>query len=397
MEQKRRVFIKTHLHNSSCLLIISGDDPRLKKRLAPHVFIRWSDRRQCLYTYERDCDLHRLFKLLRGLGYYVDYTEVDRNLLQHSPDKPKPSKAVVPEYRANLLLIKYIAYLRGLRLSRSTEKVYSNFVRHFLMAVGNKQPDQWTLTDVRLFVEAQIGEKNYSISTHRQLISGLKHLMALTGAPQIDAEELPRPRKSRYLPTVLSKEEVIMLIRVTRNLKHRMAIAFLYSSGLRVGELINLEIKDVDINRMQAFVKRGKNRKDRVVILAQNFLPLFNNYMMTYRPKRWVMEGARGRQYTAGSIRVFLKKWCTEAGIRKKVTPHTLRHSFATHLIENGVGVMHVQQLLGHSKPETTMIYTHIARKDLLSIKSPLDSSVEAIIETLNNHTNQTDSWNLLR
>lgn len=394
MNKKRQVSLRTQLHNNACVFILGEEDPQLAQRLKPYPFIKYSQEHHCLYVAHAECSLNRLFNLLRSLDYYVDYSAVDRKMLRQDHQQTAMSSGV---NKPHSLFGEYVSYLRGLRLSKSTQSVYSNFVRLFLKAVGYKKPDQWTPTDVRLFVEAQIEGKNYSISTHRQLISGLKHLVTLTEAAQIDAEALPRPKKSRYIPTVLSKEEVIVLIRVTRNLKHRMAIAFLYSSGLRVGELINMEIKDVDLDRMQAFVKRGKNRKDRAVVLAQNFLPLFRNYMMTYRPRRWVMEGAKGGQYTAGSIRVFLKKWCKEAGIRKKVTPHTLRHSFATHLIENGVGVMHVQQLLGHSKPETTMIYTHIARKDLLNIKSPLDSSVEALIENQNNQSNQTDSWNLLR
>ena len=122
-----------------------------------------------------------------------------------------------------------------------------------------------------------------------------------------------------------------------------------------------------------------KGRKDRVVVLAEGFIGLLKNYYLTYRPKQYFIENPTGGPYSAGSIRQFLKRYCKAAGIRKNVTPHTLRHSYATHLIENGVGLRYVQDLLGHSKPETTMIYTHVARKDLLQIQSPLDTALQEL------------------
>ena len=111
-------------------------------------------------------------------------------------------------------------------------------------------------------------------------------------------------------------------------------------------------------------------------MLAESFLPIFQNYFMTYKPIKYFVEGSKGKKYSATSIRTFLKQSCKKARIQKRVTPHTLRHSYATHLIENGTGLRYVQELLGHSKPETTMIYTHVAKKDILSIKSPLDTAL---------------------
>lgn len=122
-----------------------------------------------------------------------------------------------------------------------------------------------------------------------------------------------------------------------------------------------------------------KGRKDRYVILANSFLPLLQNYINTYKPVRYFVEGKVDTKYSDGSIRKFLHRSTELAHIKKKVTPHTLRHSYATHLLENGIGLRHIQELLGHAKPETTMIYTHVAKKDLLEIKSPLDTIVEAL------------------
>ncbi|MGY0425436.1 MAG: tyrosine-type recombinase/integrase [Polaribacter sp.] len=204
-------------------------------------------------------------------------------------------------------------------------------------------------------------------------------LIKLYSDCKIDSLLLERPKKSRILPTVLSQREVITLLQVTKNLKHRAIIALLYSAGLRIGELISLELSHIDIARRQILVKSGKGRKDRYVILANSFLPLLQNYLSTYNPTYFFVEGGIKTPYSASSIRKFLHRSTELSKISKKVTPHTLRHSYATHLLENGIGLRHIQELLGHSKPETTMIYTHVAKKDLLEIKSPLDTLLESL------------------
>ena len=193
---------------------------------------------------------------------------------------------------------------------------------------------------------------------------------------------MTRPKKSRVLPTVLSQEEVINILRYTKNLKHRAILALLYSSGLRIGEVLNLKIEHFLIDRKQLLIKNAKGRKDRYVTLAESFLPLLFNYLNTYTPKVYFIEGQTGGKYSASSIRKFLAQSCKVARIKTHVTPHTLRHSYATHLLENGVGIRHIQELLGHSKPETTMIYTHVTRKDLVNIKSPLDHAINQLKET---------------
>ena len=138
--------------------------------------------------------------------------------------------------------------------------------------------------------------------------------------------------------------------------------------------MTNLKLKNIDIKRRQLLIENAKGRKDRYVILADSMLPLIQNYLSTYMPKYYFVEGEENKSYSESSIRKFLHKSTQLAGILKKVTPHTLRHSYATHLLENGIGLRHIQELLGHARPETTMIYTHVAKKDLLEIRSPLDT-----------------------
>ena len=289
----------------------------------------------------------------------------------------------------------YVKYLKGLRLSDSTVRTYFTFVADFFDFLPEKPIANIDNTDVRHFTEFIVAKKKYSISSHRQLISAIKHFSDFCPECPIDSPELKRPSKSKYLPSVLSQREVIDLLRATANLKHRAVLALIYSAGLRVGEAINLELAHIDIDRRQLFIKNGKGRKDRFVVLAESFLPLFHNYFTTYTPTTYFVEGSKGKKYSASSIRSFLKRACKKAGIQKTVTPHTLRHSYATHLIENGTGLRHVQELLGHSKPETTMIYTHIAKKDILSIKSPLDTALMKLTQTDKNDNNMFLSGNL--
>ena len=390
-----------------CYSIGFDFDVILKEKVKSIAFVRWSARKKTFYVSKEKVSLHRLYTSLREQEIYVDYSLVrsgvvssehfdklsdqmilrkgrrehfdklsDQMILRkgrREKGKDRKDTRVISDVNKDVIR-GYVSYLRGLRLSESTVMTYFTFVADFVEFVGEKSLDALTNIDVRLFVERQVKYKRYAISTHRQLISAIKHFGRFLPDSNLEVEELPRPSSSRYLPTVLSKEEVIAILRATKNLKHRAIIALLYSAGLRIGEIIDLELSAIDVDRRQLFIKNGKGRKDRVVVLAESFIPLYRNYYMTYTPKRYFIESPSFGKYSAGSIRNFLKRSCKQARIGKHVTPHTLRHSYATHLIENGVGLRYVQDLLGHSKPETTMIYTHVAKKDLLQIQSPLDT-----------------------
>lgn len=284
---------------------------------------------------------------------------------------------------------RYVKYLRGKSLSESTVRTYYTHILDFLKYLKGKPLEEICNRDIERFIEDVCIPRKYAISTHRQVIGAMKHFNNLFTDCSIDPAQLELPRKNRYLPTVLSKEEVIALLRGTKNLKHRAILGMIYASGLRIGELLSLELKDIDINRYQIFIKNSKGRKDRYVMLARSLMPLINNYVMSYKPEKYFVEGKEpGTVYSAGSIRNFLKRSCQAAGIIKRVTPHTLRHCYATHMLENGVDLRYIQELLGHSKPETTMIYTHVATKDLAAIESPLDKIAKDITRSEKNKQN---------
>lgn len=184
---------------------------------------------------------------------------------------------------------------------------------------------------------------------------------------------IERPRKETYLPEVLSEEEVTAILKSIINLKHKALIMTIYSGGLRISELINLKVKDIDSDRMNIRVAQSKGKKDRYTLLSKKTLLTLRQYFKEFKPKEWLFEGEGGGPYTDSSIYQIFKKALASAKIKKKVSIHSLRHSFATHLLENGTDLRYIQNLLGHSSSKTTEIYTHITNKGFDQIKNPLD------------------------
>lgn len=343
---------------------------------------KWSATLKSWYVKNTAENLRSIYSVFKGHAIIDGQSLFDK--------KPLP-KATFPDKRKRILsddnrtlLNRFYTYLLGKRYSKSTVNTYSFFIADFIAFHNNKPLQSLTVKDVEAFIESVFLKRGYSVSTQRQFISAVKLFIIFYPETGISNLALMRPKKSKILPTVLSQEEMIRIIQCTRNLKHRAILAMIYSAGLRISELLNLKLNDIHIQRKQVQVKQAKGRKDRYVTLADSFMPLLHNYMVTYTPEVYFVEGEKGKPYSASSVRKFLSRSCKAAKVNRMVTPHTLRHSYATHLLESGVGLRHIQELLGHSKPETTMIYTHVARKDLLDIRSPLDSAVEQLTKNGN-------------
>ena len=340
---------------------------------------RWSKTLKAWYVPYSEEHLKTVYRIFKGLSKMHISDDLKFTPLKQPPIIINRSNLNTEQRR---LLNGFSKYLDGKRYSKSTIETYTYLVADLIAYYKDGEAANLTNRAIKRFIEEVYISRNYSISTQRQFISALKLFVVYYPNCKVDSLVLVRPKRSKKLPTVLSKEEVIDLIRFTKNLKHRAIIALLYSCGLRIGELIALELRHIDIDRRQLIIKNAKGRKDRNVILAEGFLPLLQNYIMTYRPQRYFVEGQKGGRYSAVSVRAFLKRSCRWAGITKAVTPHTLRHSYATHLLENGIDIRYIQELLGHSKPETTMIYTKVSKKDLLQIESPLDTALKEMMLT---------------
>ncbi|MEM9895309.1 MAG: tyrosine-type recombinase/integrase [Bacteroidota bacterium] len=235
-----------------------------------------------------------------------------------------------------------------------------------------------TLTrwDIMQFQRYLITEKQVSRSYQNQSINAIKfYLEQVLGQDRLYFD-LDRPKKTQKLPEVLSIKEVQAVLRATLFLKHKAMLTTIYSAGLRIGELLNLKIGDIDSDNMRIWVREGKGVKDRMTVLSPMLLKLLRRYYINHQPKEYLFEGPSGGQYSATSVRKVLQRSVKKANIHKTVRPHTLRHSFATHLLENGTNLRYIQILLGHTSTKTTEIYTHVTSKVIEDVKSPLDLMV---------------------
>jgi len=186
--------------------------------------------------------------------------------------------------------------------------------------------------------------------------------------------DIPRPKQPSTLPKLLSKKEVKALIDCTTNCKHKIAIKLCYGMGLRVSELVKIKLTDIDSSRMLVHIVGAKGKKDRYVPLPESILSELRLYYNTYKPKEYLLEGRYGGMYSKSSVQVVFKKAMQQAGIKKKIGIHGLRHSYATHLLESGADLRFIQALLGHHSIKTTQIYTHVSHSSVSNVKSPLDS-----------------------
>jgi len=225
---------------------------------------------------------------------------------------------------------------------------------------------------IRGYLQTLVLEKK-SDSYINQMINSVKfYYEVVLGMPN-RFYSVERPRKRETLPKVISKEEVKLIIENTNNIKHKCIVSLLYSAGLRRGELIDLKLTDIDSKRMVINVRQGKGNKDRITLLSPSVLEDLRTYFKEWKPKLYLFEGQNGNKYSAQSVAKVVKNAAKNAKIKVDITPHILRHSFATHLLENGTNIRYIQALLGHSSTRTTEIYTHVATNNIQAIKSPLD------------------------
>jgi site-specific recombinase XerD len=220
-------------------------------------------------------------------------------------------------------------------------------------------------------------ERGCKNSTINQFINALRYLYVELYHQPLLLGEIPRPNKEKKLPVVLSQEEVRRIFDATSNLKHRFMLMVTYSGGLRVGEVVKLRPEDLDSDRGLIHIHGGKGKKDRYTVLSPVIVAQLRDYWRLYRPRAWLFEGQQaGKPYSIRSAERVFEVAAERAGIRKEVSIHVLRHSFATHLLESGTDLRYIQELLGHASSKTTEIYTHVSQRKLGAIRSPIDEMV---------------------
>lgn len=285
----------------------------------------------------------------------------------------KEQQALSHEY--NQAVLDFETKIRLIRYSYLTVKNYRNtfilFCRYFEHQY--ESPRLIPKEAARQYMLKLIREKNMSTSGQNQLVSALKFYFEKVLGKDPEYYDLERPKAPNKLPSILSKEEIKRLFSVVGNQKHRCILMMLYSAGLRLGEVVNLRKVDILIDRRQIFIKNAKGAKDRTSILSEKMFSELEKYWQEYPTTYWLFEGQTGGQYSPRSVQEIMKQAVIASKVNPLVTCHSLRHSFATHLLESGTDLRYIQELLGHNDPKTTERYTHVTNKGRSNLKSPLD------------------------
>jgi len=258
--------------------------------------------------------------------------------------------------------------------SQKTIISYLYYNREFLRFASEKSPIEINRQDIRDYIDFMFSQRK-SQATVNVAINALKfYYGAILGRNFFnDKYGVKRPKRAKNLPVILAKEEIVRMINALGNLKHKLMLQILYGSGLRVSEVVNLKINDIDFFRRIITVRLGKGAKDRVTVVSAATLGNIDKYLLEYKPLVYLFERETGEKLTARAVQKVVYNAARAAGIGKNPSAHSLRHSFATHLLENGTDIRYIQALLGHARLETTQIYTKVAANNLRAIKSPLD------------------------
>lgn len=335
---------------------------------------KWSNEFNMVYILNNKPNISLIFEKFKGVAWVnCNYFFKERKL--NSDNKITDvswfrDRAVKKDFRT--CPEEFLEKLELKKYSDSTVKNYVHSFETFINYYKDRELFSINENDIRVYLQKLIKE-NRSNSYINMSINAIKFYYEMVLGMPNRFYSIERPRKEIKLPKVLSKEEIISIINLTNNIKHKCIISLLYSSGLRRNELLNLKIRDVDSKRMVIRVEQAKGNKDRYTVLNKSVLLDLRTYFKVYRPKTYLFESPiPGNKYSSSSVLQIVTKSAKKAGVYQKVTPHMLRHSFATHLLESGTDIRYIQLLLGHNSTKTTEIYTHVATSSFTEIKDLL-------------------------
>ena len=339
--------------------------------------IKWDSKYQLAYTPNTPTHLSAIFDLFKGVAW-VDGKYFFKDRPNHNPVREDrlatiegfENRKTSPNYRT--IPKTYLQKLELKKYSMNTARTYVQLFEKFINHYNTKELIEINEQDIQTYIQQGM-RAGKSDSWVNQTINSIKFYYELVLNMPSRYYAFDRPKQKEKLPVVLSKNEVVSIIQNTSNLKHKCMISLLYSGGLRIGELLNLKPKDINSERMVIRVENAKGGKDRYTLLSNSVLTDLRTYYKKYSPEKYLFEGPDHNKYSDTSIRKILRRACELAKIKRKVTPHTLRHSFATHLLEQGTDLRSIQSLLGHNNISTTEIYTHVANIVMNTVKNPLD------------------------
>ena len=336
--------------------------------------IQWSNKFEMAYLKNNPKNLKIIFKDFNGIAWI--------NCAHFYPNRKRMtnnSPVVINDFRKRELPSNYRkcpdVFLQKLELKQyaiNTAKTYVHLFEVFINYYKDKKLNCIDENDIRTYMQLLVQQQK-SHSYINQMINSIKFYYEVVMEMPNRFYSIERPFKRATLPKVISLEEVQRIINNTNNIKHKCIVSLLYSAGLRRSEILNLRIEDIDSKRMVITVRHGKGNKDRQTILSPQVLKDLREYYLKWKPKKYLFEGKLETPYSQTSVLKIIKNAAKKAKIRKNITPHMLRHSFATHLLENGTDLRYIQVLLGHSSTRTTEIYTQVALNNIISIKSPIE------------------------
>lgn len=337
--------------------------------------VKWSKEYSMAYIPNHKGNLNRIFQVFKGVAW-INMNSFSQGYRRKGDNPPLN----IDYYRKRLLPTGYRPcpeeYLKKLETKQyafNTAKAYIAHFEKFINYFKDKNLLEIQEMDILAYMSKIARDSKYSKSYQNQMLNSIKfYYEVVLGMPN-RFYSIDRPFKDKKLPVVISKEEVRRMIAVTKNIKHRCIIMLLYSAGLRRSELLKLKLEDIDSKRMCIYVRDAKGNKDRQTLLSEKLLLDLRKYWKEYQPEDFLFEGEKGGAYSATSVRRVVARSAENAGIPRRITPHVLRHSFATHLLEDGLDIRYIQVLMGHSSIKTTERYAQVAIKLLNRIKSPLD------------------------
>lgn len=346
-------------------------DPELNA-LCKELGAVYSRTHGCWYVDNHRDNMKRIFAVFRGKAWIDQTAFFGKKADAKSPVEQRSAFEIRMDEAGKEAYDAFCASLKAQGKAESTVRTYGNCIAVFLTYFAGRPLNEITQADVDSFLSEHIYGQGLARSTHAQYVSSLKHFFKNRLNTVIEVAKLVHPKKGKVLPKVLAKEEIGAMIKHTANMKHRTLISLQYGMGLRVGELIGIRLKDMDLVRGTISV-HGKGFKMRRVFVTEGLMRMLAAYMEQYQPSNYLFEGQSGGTYSEVSVNSVLKQAAARAGIKKSVHSHMLRHSYATHLLESGIDLRYIQELLGHSSSKTTEIYTFVSKKKLGDIGSPFD------------------------
>lgn len=388
------VTLKVFFHrNKECIGIFFARNTGLEKVIRHLENVTWSKTHACWYIPLSQEGYTILAKLLK------DKVQIDNTALKqylHTKEKvtatlPEPQLAASPEkiYKkmplaltpawqlsdANLAALKsFVQMLQLKAYSKSTIITYRNEFIQLLKLLKEKPVEALTVEDLKRYMSYVLVKERISENTAHSRLNALKFYFEQVLGREKFFWEIPRPKKVQKLPKVISEEKILEGLLNVENLKHKTLLLLAYSAGMRVSEVVQLKITDINSDRMQVSINHTKGKKDRVVTLSKSILPFLRQYYKKYKPVDWLFEGLNSNEhYSARSAQQVFKDAYKKLGLPAQISFHSLRHSYATHLLESGTDISYIQKLLGHNDIKTTLRYTQISKKDIGQIESPLD------------------------